>query len=134
MRAERELRLPADADGARDAALAVRSLLAAVDPVVAGACELAVMEACANVVEHAYGDAGGTLRVVLRLNPSRFCAAVCDSGRVFDASGVARVLPEQTSEGGRGLALLELCMDRLEWRRVEGENRLLMVRSLGEAA
>ena len=134
MKTERELRLPADAAGARDAALAVRELLAAVDPVVAGACELAVMEACANVAEHAYGHRHGTLRVVLRLSPARFSAAVCDSGRVFDPSGVARVMPVPTSEGGRGLALLELCMDRLQWRRVEDENRLLMARSLTEAA
>ena len=134
MRTQRELRLRADADGARDAARAVRELLAAVDPIVAGACELAVMEACANVVEHAYGHAGGTLRVVLRVSRVRFSAAVCDSGRWFDPSGATTALPPATSEDGRGLALLELCMDRLQWRRVEDENRLLMARSLGEAA
>ena len=134
MRTERELRLPADADGARDAALAVRELLAAVDPNVAGACELAVMEACANVAQHAYGHGCGTLRVVLRLSRVRFSAAICDSGLLFDPSGGETAMPGQISEDGRGLPLIELCMDRLQWRRVEDENRLLMARSLREAA
>ena len=124
---------PADPDGARDAALAVRDLLASVDPAVAGACEIAVMEACANVVEHAYRQPGGSFRVVLRLSRARFSAAVCDAGQPFDASGLSYALPGETSEGGRGLALLDRCMDRLEWRRVEGENRLLMTRSLAAA-
>lgn len=130
MRTEQELTLSADPDGARDAALAVRELLAAVDPAVAGTCELAVMEACANVAEHAYRHAGGSFRLVLRLSDARFSAAVCDTGQPFDTSGLSFALPEEESEGGRGLALLDRCMDRLEWRRVEGENRLLMTRSL----
>ena len=125
--------LPADPDGARDAAIAVRELLASVDPVVAGTCEIAVMEACANVVEHAYRHAGGSFRSSCALSPARFSAAVCDTGPPFDAANLSYALPEETSEGGRGLALLDRCMDRLAWRRVEGENRLLMTRSLAEA-
>ncbi len=133
MRTERELTLPADPDGARDAALAVRDLLALVDPAVAGACEIAVMEACANVVEHAYEQPGGSFRLVLRLGRARFSAAVCDAGQPVDVSAVSYAMPDATAVGGRGLALIDRCMDRLEWRRVEGENRLLMTRSLSAA-
>jgi anti-sigma regulatory factor (Ser/Thr protein kinase) len=130
---ERELQLVADADGARSAAEATRALLAACDPLEANACELAVMEACANVVEHAYGGAGGPLRVVLRLRPGRFSAAVCDQGPPFEGDRDAD-LPAADAEGGRGLVLLGLCMHRHEWRRVDEENRLLMSRNLPEAA
>jgi anti-sigma regulatory factor (Ser/Thr protein kinase) len=134
LRTERQLHLPANADGARHAALAARDLLTRVDPALAMACELAVMEACANVVEHAYGNRGGSLRVVLRLGSGSFSAAVCDEGTPFDGTALGSDLPAAGHEGGRGLALLQSCMDRLEWRRVDGENRLLMTRSLMDAA
>jgi anti-sigma regulatory factor (Ser/Thr protein kinase) len=134
VRTERQLHLSANADGARHAALAARDLLTRVDPSLAMACELAVMEACANVVEHAYGNRGGSLRVVLRLGPASFSVAVCDEGAPFDGATVGSERPEISSEGGRGIALLHTCMDRLEWRRVDGENRLLMTRSLQDAA
>lgn len=134
MRTERELHLPANADGARHAARAARDLLTRVDPELAVVCELAVMEACANVVEHAYGNRGGALRVVLRLGPGSFSAAVCDEGAPFDGAALGPELPDPAAEDGRGFPLLHGCMDRLEWRRVDGENRLLMTRSLMDAA
>jgi anti-sigma regulatory factor (Ser/Thr protein kinase) len=133
VREQRELRLAADPDGARSAAEATRALLAGCDPLDANACELAVMEACANVVEHAYGGAGGPLRVVLRRRPGRFSAAVCDMGPPFAGDHDAD-LPPASAEGGRGLVLLGLCMHRHGWRRVDAENRLLMSRTLPEAA
>lgn len=129
MRVERTLHLRADADGARDASVAVRDLLAQADPDVALQCELAVCEACANVAEHGYAGEAGPMRLVLRVGGGVFGAAVCDEAPAFD--GPANVdMPGKTAEGGRGLALLELCMHRLIRRRVDGENRLLMVRSL----
>ena len=134
MRTERELHLPANADGARHAALAARDLLQRVDPSLAITCELAVMEACANVVEHAYGNRGGSLRVVLRLGPASFSVAICDEGAPFDGALHDASLPDAAADGGRGLPLLYSCMDRLEWRRADGENRLLMTRSLLDLA
>ena len=47
---ELRLTLPADAAGARDAAVRVRALFTAADGADALACELAVAEAAANVV------------------------------------------------------------------------------------
>ena len=88
----------------------------------------------ARVVEHAYGNRGGALRVVLRLGSGSFSAAVCDEGAPFDGAGLDTVLPDPAAEDGRGFPLLHRCMDRLEWRRVDGENRLLMTRSLMDAA
>jgi anti-sigma regulatory factor (Ser/Thr protein kinase) len=134
VREQRELRLAADPDGARSAAEATRALLAGCDPLDANACELAVMEACANVVEHAYGGAGGPLRVVLRRGRGRFSAAVCDMGPPFAGGDSGAGLPAADAEGGRGLVLLGLCMHRHGWRRVDSENRLLMSRALPEAA
>jgi anti-sigma regulatory factor (Ser/Thr protein kinase) len=128
MRVEQELRLLADPDGARAASVAVQAMLEKMDALAAHACELAVMEACANVVDHAYSGQGGPLRVVLRVGSGRFSAAVCDEGPPF--VGGPAVLPHATAGSGRGLVLLDICMDRFGWRRVGRENRLLMSRTL----
>lgn len=133
MRAERRLHLAADADGARRAAECAHDLLQGAEDAGAFACELAVAEACANVVEHAYGRRGGLLAVVLRLRPGWFSAAICDEGPPFGA-GAPTDMPEAGDEGGRGLPLMAMCMDRMATRRDGDENRLLMVRRLDRAA
>lgn len=132
--AERRLSLTADADRARRTAECTRVLLTGATREAAFACELAVAEACANVVEHAYGGVrAGVLDVVLRHRPGWFSAAPCDEGaRLHRAPRAA--LPEAWDECGRGLPLMAACMDRMTGRRVDGENRLLMVRRLDGAA
>ena len=84
-------------------------------------------EACANVVEHA---ASGRLRVVIRRSASRFSVAVCDEGEPFQPDA-APGFPPPEAEGGRGVALMAACMDRIRVVRAGGENRLLMVRRIG---
>ena len=128
MTSERTLDLEPDPDGVREAAEAARDMLVDVDPESAFACELSVAEACANVVEHA---ASGHLRVVLRRRPSHFCVAVCDEGEPFQPDA-APGFPPPEAEGGRGVALMAACMHRIRVVRAGSENRLLMVRRLGE--
>ena len=132
MKQERRLDLSASADGARVAAESVRDLFNGAGSEAAFACELAVAEASANVVEHAFEEDGGERRqftLVLRLSRGRFAAAVCDRGRPF-APGSDPSLPAPGADSGRGLALLAGCMERVRFRRVEDENRLLMARRL----
>ena len=88
------------------------------------ACELSVAEACANVVEH---SASGRLRVVIRRSATRFSVAVCDEGIPFRPPPEPG-LPPSESEGGRGVALMATCMDRIRVVRAGAENRLLMAR------
>jgi serine/threonine-protein kinase RsbW len=126
VRDERRLELPADSDGARIAAECVRDLLVAVDPAAAFRCELAVAEAAANVVEHAYeGRPGGRFTLVARLGGNRFSAAICDNGRAFVPS-LSAGLPPPEAEGSRGIPLMISVMERLRFLRVDGENRVLM--------
>jgi len=128
MRHERRLDLSASPDGARVAAASVRNLFNGSGSDAAFACELAVAEATANVVEHAFeDDESPSFTLVLRLGGGRFAAAVCDRGRPF-APGPDPALPAPGAESGRGLALLAGCMERVRFRRVEDENRLLMAR------
>jgi len=128
---ERRLDLSASADGARVAAESVRDLFNGAGSEAAFACELAVAEASANVVEHAFeeDDESRQFTLVLRGGRGRFAAAVCDRGRPF-APGSDPTLPGPGADSGRGLALLAGCMERVRFRRVEDENRLLMARRL----
>jgi anti-sigma regulatory factor (Ser/Thr protein kinase) len=128
MKQERRMDLSADSDGARVAAESVRDLFNGSGSDAAFVCELAVAEAAANIVEHAIDD--DTMRrftLVLRLREGRFAAAVCDRGRPFSPAPDP-ALPAEGADSGRGLALLAACMERVRFRRVEDENRLLMAR------
>lgn len=127
MRREVSLDLPIDADAVRAVGEAARDLLSGAADELTFACELSVVEACANVVEH---TSSGSLRVVLRRSAGAFSAAVCDHGAPFTPPADPRMPPPE-SEGGRGVALMAACMDRLRVVRVAGENRLLMTRRIG---
>jgi len=97
---------------------------------------LAVDEACANVIEHAYGAEAThevTVRAVVDDESLRF--EIVDSGRHFDP---AQVQPQQVEElirqrksGGLGLRLIRTIMDDVQYRIIPGEkNELRMVKRL----
>ena len=66
---------------------------------------LALSEACANVVEHAYGPAGGTLTVQMELDGTTVVTNVRDNGRWRPARGENR---------GRGTSLIRACSDDMD--------------------
>ncbi len=63
---------------------------------------VAVGEACSNVVEHAYGPAGGTVLVRVELDGHDVSVTVRDSGHWRTARGLGR---------GRGTTLMRQCSD-----------------------
>ena len=67
---------------------------------------LAVHEAAANVVEHAYPDGGGDLLVRARTDDSRVTVIVEDGGEWRP--------PSRTDQRGRGLTLMHGLMDDVE--------------------
>ncbi|MGC4052647.1 MAG: ATP-binding protein [Paludibaculum sp.] len=97
---------------------------------------LAVDEACANVIEHAYGLEAThdvTIRAVVDEDTLRF--EIIDTGRGFDP---AQMQPQEVEElirqrksGGLGLRLIRTIMDDVQYRIVPGEkNELRMVKKL----
>lgn len=128
MRRHVALDLAADPAGVDEAARQVVALLERVPPDVAFACELAVAEACANIVRHGFAGGHGRMRVVARAGNARLAVAICDRAPEF--AGSAPPMPPAEVERGRGLPLLAACMDRVRWYRTDGENRLLMARRL----
>lgn len=98
--------------------------------------ELAVDEACANVIEHAYGH-DRTKEVTIRaiFDESEMRISVIDSGRGFDPSQVqSETLDQLINErksGGLGMRLIKTLMDDVRYEIVPGQkNELHMTKKI----
>lgn len=82
--------------------------------------ELAVDEACANVVHHAYEEGEtGDMEVSCHMDGSDFVVQVRDWGRAFDPGAVpepdVKAPLEERSLGGLGLFLIKQFMDQVQF-------------------
>jgi len=114
---ELKLSLPAEDDSLPVVRQALRSLGETVGatPEALEDAELAVTEACANVVAHAYPGAGGAVEVTLCPSAAGIEVSVRDFGRGMpDASELAN------GERGYGLALIEGIASRFDVRHDGG--------------
>ena len=77
--------------------------------------KLAVTEACANAVRHAYpsGD-GGDVRVTIEVARDAVVVEIADSGRGIEADELADWDPDELHEEGMGLAIIRSVMDEVE--------------------
>ena len=98
--------------------------------------ELAVDEACANVIEHAYGH-DVTKEVVVRaiLDDDTLWIKVEDTGRGFDPDAVGEEdlphLIEQHKSGGLGMRIMRTVMDEVRYEIVPGQkNELHMMKKI----
>ena len=98
--------------------------------------ELAVDEACANVIEHAYG-LDKTQEVIMRVTLDVDCLKiqVIDTGKGFDPGqieqkDVKKLIAERRS-GGLGMRMMKLVMDEVQYQMKPGErNELTMIKKL----
>lgn len=97
---------------------------------------LAVDEACANVIEHAYGeDATKEVRVRATFDEDRVMIEVVDTGKGFDPSqlpvkDVEQLIKERRS-GGLGWRLIRSVMDEVHYQMSLGvKNELRMVKKI----
>ncbi len=98
--------------------------------------QLAVDEACSNVIEHAYGH-DSAKEVVIRANfdDRQLTIDVVDTGAGFDPGSVQpktlRELMDQRKKGGLGLRLIQTLMDEVSYEIQPGEkNQLRMVKRI----
>jgi len=98
--------------------------------------ELAVDEACANVIEHAYGpDVIKEVTVRATFDDERIEIDVIDTGMGFDPGaidqkGLQQLVAERRS-GGLGMRMMKALMDEVHYQIVPGEkNELRMVKML----
>jgi len=75
--------------------------------------QLAISEACANVIDHAADT--DTYEVKVELAANRCAITVVDQGGGFDATLVPGVA-EISAEAGRGVALMRAVVDNLDFR------------------
>ena len=98
--------------------------------------QLAIDEACANVVDHAYpGSDPGDIEVSCRLDDKLLTIQVRDWGPGFDLAGVEdpdlEAPLEERSLGGLGLFLVRQVMDVVQFRSdPEKGNELMMSKRL----
>lgn len=76
--------------------------------------QLALSEACNNVVDHATAD--DEYEVSVELEDDECSIAVKNVGGGFDAESLAGVMPDPSSARGRGVAIMRAVMDQVEFR------------------
>ena len=117
------INLPRDASSIRFARNIVGSTMAqlGIDPDCVYDVEVAVTEACTNVLKHAQG-ARDEYEVEFTIDPRRASIRIKDTGRGFDPSSLADAHEDApdlhldlTEEGGRGIMLMRALVDELEF-------------------
>lgn len=105
---------------------------AGLDPAVYFDLQLAVEEACANVIEHAYAGKGGEIRLRFETQARDAIVTLHDRGRPFEPDRVGAPnldLPlAKRPIGGLGLHLMYQLMDEIRFVFSESGNTLVMVK------
>jgi len=106
----------------------------------AGKIELAVDEACTNVIKHAYGDnSEKQIDIVLQVKRNELIITVSDTGKGFDPSGVQ--VPDLNKSiksgkrGGLGICLIKTLMDQVDFQIKPGsKNQVKMTKKLNSSS
>jgi len=130
-----QLELPADAKmltRTRWALLGYLEEMGAGDE-LAGDVILALDEACANVVRHAFPGGDGTFRLAAQLNDDEVVVEVEDDGVGFNTRDVTTRPVPPDALSGRGLGIIRQLMTTVEVESPinDGGTRLRMCKKLG---
>ena len=96
---------------------------------------LAVDEACANIIEHAYQDnPRHELRVELHIDKQRISVTISDSGIPFNEDEYqkpdVRVLTKRRKSGGLGVHIMRRLMDRVDYTVGADQNEICLIKYL----
>jgi len=96
--------------------------------------QLAVDEACTNIIEHAYGGSGGEICLRCECDGNDFEVIIRDHGQPFDPQAVATPDVEaeldKRQEGGLGMYFMRCLMDEVRFRFDPQSNELRMIKHL----
>lgn len=109
-----------------------RAQAAGLGPRAVYAVQVAVDEACSNIIEHAYGGEGcGTIVCTCRTTKDRLIIELHDNGRPFDPADVPKPdLQADLSErpaGGLGVYFIRQLMDHVEFESTPGKGNTLIL-------
>lgn len=97
-------------------------------------CQMAVDEACTNVIEHAYGEENiEDFDVICSIEPGSCTIKIVDHGKSFDPKTIpSPKFPtklEEMKPGGFGVHLMRKLMDDVKYEFEQGRNMLTMVKA-----
>lgn len=100
-----------------------------------GLIELAIDEACSNIIRHAYRMVeNGRLYLNIEQEPDRLVIIIRDTGNPFDPRILLLPDLEQHCQmrrtGGLGVYLMRTLMDHIDYKRTEQGNELILVKYL----
>jgi serine/threonine-protein kinase RsbW len=132
------IEVPADHRYLNIVSACLRALLERVDDLtdretVTYNMELAVQEACTNIVDHAYDgqhEAHILVHMSLASNPGRVTVDLYDSGRPFDQSEVEETDLDEPHIHGYGLFLMRALADDVQYERAEDRNHWKLSKNL----
>jgi serine/threonine-protein kinase RsbW len=112
------------------------SNLAGVDADILYDLQLAVDEACTNIITHGYEDMDpGSIILDLEIEPDKITLALTDFGHSFEPDSapvpdIEAALAER-EPGGFGIFFIRQSVDRLEYRVTEDGNTMTLAKYLG---
>lgn len=96
-------------------------------------CRLALDEACANIINHSYGDRAGEIEAVISAERGVCRIQLTDFGEPYDPTEVGQPVPPRTLDdvkpGGLGLHLIRSVMDEVRYTSGRRGNHLVMVKN-----
>lgn len=134
-----QLKIPSQSDNLsiiRDVVTKVASQIG-FDTDEASKIELAVDEACTNVIKHAYANnSGQMIEVSIKIDQKKLIIIVADNGKGFNPDKIK--FPDLNEsiksgrKGGLGLCLIKTLMDKVEFEIKPGsKNQVKMIKYIG---
>lgn len=106
---------------------------AGLDETAINRCQLAVDEACTNIIEHGYeGEDRGEIEVICQPRPGELKITIHDHAPPFDPTAVPDPKLDANLEelgiGGLGLYFMRQVMDAVEFRYENHGNTLVLIK------
>ena len=96
-------------------------------------CQIAVDEACTNIIEHGYeGEDRGHIEVICVASPEALKIDLRDQAQPFDVSQVPEpqlnLSLDETRVGGLGIYFMKKMMDDVAYSHENGTNSLVLIK------
>ena len=99
--------------------------------------QLAVDEACTNIISHGYADMdAGSIILDLEINPDKLIVALTDFGHSFEPSSTpipdVNAPIEERELGGFGLFFIQQSVDDMTYQVTEDGNKMILTKYLNK--